>query len=341
MNIGVALHNLAAINYAEILEHNESGNKEIKEVKDYSIIEDRKQKMKRDYQKKVKELKKKIILRRSVFKDIRAEKRFKEAIRKETSYERLMHKDNSKQGTLGQIVDSLKDSTLPKDIETHPLKDFPSPPPMSTNSLHSFIEKLQKPNTQEGIVPLLFASMWIQEQSYKFIMSTSNVRVKPIEDIKIIEDMYKIDSEQVYLGAPFSAKSCLFLAELYLTHSREMEVASYWASYAEKLGMYYNAPEDCCKAKTLLAAAFLDKGDTQNAILILKALEEEEFIERDIGTLAMAKALLGIALKRKDPNGSVMKIEEARKLKERLPPYDEKRARMILPLWSLKPYEEQ
>jgi hypothetical protein len=284
------------------------------------------------------ELKRKNLLRRNLFKSISDAKRFKKALRKETSYERVMREDSSKQESLGKIVDSLKDSTLPIDTKVHPIKDFPSSPPIDIKSLHTFIEKLHK--TQEGVVPLLFASMWIQEHSYRLIMSSSNVRVKPIEDIKIIEDMYKVDSEQVYLSAPFSARTCLFLSELYLIHSREIEVANYWARYAEKLGLYYEAPEDYCKARALIAAGCLETDDIQNAIFILKRLEEEEFIERDRETLAMTKALLGIALKHKDPNGSIMNIEEAKKLKENLPPYEDKKALMILPIWQLNPSEE-
>lgn len=340
--IGAALHNLAAINYFEIQDHNEAlrdkSRKSPKELKSASGGQERMLKARREYQRKISKLGTQMKLHNRSFKSVRAAKRFKAVLRKKYSFENVLKEDNStpKQNLIGHIVDSLEDSTLPKDARVHPLRDFPSSPPMNANSIKSFIEKLQKQEEQQGVVPLLFASLWLQEHGYKNVLANSNIRVKPIEDIRIIEDMYTADSKQLYLGAPYSLRTCLFLAELYLTHSREVETANYWATYGEKLATRYNSPEDYCKAKALIAAHCIETGDIGNAVLMLSKLEDEEYSERDLGILAMAKALLGIALKERDPNKSVLKIEEARRIKESLPPFDEKRALMILPTWSLQ-----
>eukprot|EP01022_Parablepharisma_sp_SALTPOND_P004868 TRINITY_DN121154_c0_g1_i1.p1 TRINITY_DN121154_c0_g1~~TRINITY_DN121154_c0_g1_i1.p1 ORF type:complete len:564 (+),score=73.61 TRINITY_DN121154_c0_g1_i1:97-1788(+) len=339
LNIGIALHNLAVVNYHEIQAHNDAVLHKQKvptpiiETEDSQQRQDQVEEIKKKHKKQIQQLQRKTKLHPNKIKDCKMKKSLRTMLEKQASLDKLLKRkqlqqaqESAKYEILGKtVVNPLEGSTLPQDNELHPINSFPSPVLMDDRYT------ISKQIHEEGVIPVLFPSLWLQERGLEKMMK----KQKSILDIKVIDDLYKKDSAQNYLESPFSVKTCLFLGELYLTHSQEIETIRYWLTYGEKLAEKLNFEEDASRAKALIAADCIETGDYDNAVFILERMERNKYREKSLVTLAMIKALLGIALREIDPNKSAIKIEEAKELKKKTCPADEKRIQMILPKWTM------
>ena len=86
----------------------------------------------------------------------------------------------------------------------------------------------------------------------------------------------------------------------------------------------------------MIAAHCIELGESENAAQMLEQLEKENYDELSIGIQATTKALHSILLKcQGDLEQSKAKAEEAKKIKGKMQPADEKKMLLQLPLWVL------
>lgn len=373
LSISLSLHNLAVVNYYEMLAHNEALEKEktatekIENPKPGFDIE-REGKLREEQ--RLREIRKcneqdlrrlrnterlhpnKVVdrrLKKALEKKLEAKYSLDKALKKENE---KMERDRKKYATDYPVVkDPLEESFLPAGRVLHPLNDFSRSPADYVQTLE-VLQSLKKgtgidPRGEagqlSGVLPNLFLSLWMGEKHFEGMKKELNKQRRRRSVIKLaeftqLEDFYSKDPTQVFLKAPHAAKTCLLLGELYLTHSSNMELAEYWLKYGKSLAERFKSREDSLRAQTLLSAYDMEQGEVGRAAKSLGELDKDELYlnTRLLGVHAMVKALHGIALRSTgEGDKALVTIEQARELRKRVGPMEERRLQMHTPLWTL------
>jgi len=357
LGIGIALHNLATINYFEIQKHNEfvenPANLENlnKQKQDCEILEKErkirdqavKAQQKRKYELKINQLKRQMKLSNNKMQDLNFKKKLRKLMDKQTMFDKNdeIEKENNLNGYGAIKIDLLENSNLPKGVLIHPINDFPSTRPMDIKYASNIAQTIETNKNMEGALPLLFTSLWLQTQGFmNFAYANKkeilNSKMEKLLSIKIIEDCYKNDKKQDLFISGFSSKTCNFIGEILLSHSKEFAKIKYWLNYAQKQSLLFKNKEDLWRSNILLGAYYTEKNEKQKSTQILsKTIIDISRNNQNPVLLSMANALLGISLKKSNPNKSDRKIEEAREIKKKLTEIDERKIVMILPNWSI------